>query len=234
VYVDRVRGDRGKNLKKAIELLRQVLEVQTLDAMPAEHRETKFILGNIFFNERNWAEAYRAYASAIAASDQLYLVSATPEARLAELRENRDVSARAAYCSAQSRRYAEAVVILEASKVRAIGEALARNDAALMDAVPQDREAFNALRKRIASLEVEARSQDRPGYRGFLTITTDLREAHKALAAIVRRIRAYLPTFMPAGWILPGLSGWPMESLNLWSISSPLYMAASRCLSAPV
>jgi CHAT domain-containing protein len=197
VYHQRLRGSHAANLQTAVHLLRQALTIRTLEVFPDAHRQTQRALGHVFFADQRWAEAYDAYAAALAANDRLYQATATPSARQVELSEMHDVPSCAAYCLARLKRPIEAINVLERSKARAMSEALARREALLQQAHHEDQLAFHAAGKQVGRLEAEARAMGQPGSRDFLEISTDLRNARETLAAVVVRIRAYLPDFVP-------------------------------------
>ena len=199
VYSERLRGDPIRNQEQAIHCLRQALEIHTPLVFPADSRRAARNLAHILFAQRRWAEAANYCEVAIEATERLYQAAATPTARQVELREARDLPAQASYCLARLGRLDKAVEILEHSRARALGEALARNEAALRGASTADQEAFAAIRARIATLEAEARGMDQPGVRDFLAVSADLGQARADLATIVARIRRYIPEFMPTG-----------------------------------
>ena len=69
-----------------------------------------------------------------------------------------------AFCLARLGKPNEAVEQLEAGKARGLAEALARDRAALDGVKAEDRAAFEAVRSRIKSLEVEARAMGSDGW----------------------------------------------------------------------
>jgi hypothetical protein len=98
---------------------------------------------------------------------------------------------------------------LEAGRARALGEALARDRAALQDASQADRAAFVAAADRIKALEAEGRRGQEtetaaaPGVRSFAERSAELVRAREDLAGVIQRIRAYLPGFMGEGLDYP-------------------------------
>ena len=117
-----------------------------------------------------------------------------------------------AYCLARTDRLAEAIERLEAGRVRALGEALARDRAALQEASHQDRAAFAAAADQIKNLDAEGRrGQDAEpptavGTRSFAEHSAGLVRARENLAAVIQRIRAYLPEFMASGLSYPEIA----------------------------
>jgi CHAT domain-containing protein len=207
-YGELATGDPTANVARAVDSYQRALAVLTPEAAPADHRRTAGNLGDLYFGERRWEEAHRAYASAVAAADALYLAAATDVARQAELAEAPHLVPHAAYCLARLGRLEEAVVRLEAGRTRALAEALARDRAALTRAAVADRAAFEAARGRVRSLEAEGRGAapdtaeaagtGRAVGRPFASISADLRAARRALAEAAARISAYVPDFLPA------------------------------------
>ena len=89
-------------------------------------------------------------------------------------------------------------------RARALADALARDRAALEHATAEDRAAFEAARARVKALEVEARAIggadfEHPTTRSFVELSSELGTARQELTAIVDRLRAYVPDFMPVG-----------------------------------
>jgi hypothetical protein len=114
-----------------------------------------------------------------------------------------------AYCLARLGRLAEAVERLEAGRARALGEALARDRAALQEVSKADRTAFVAAADLIKAVEAEGRrGQDTeapvaPGGRSFAERSAELSRAREELARVIQRIRAYLPGFGGEGLDYP-------------------------------
>ena len=156
-YAELPTGDRAANLARAIDCYTQALRFRTAEAAPAECRVTARSLGDVHFEQGRWAEAHTAYSSAIRAGEFLYQATGSEAGRQAELGAAGDAVAADAYCLARLGRLAEAVQRLEAGRARALGEALARDRAALQEASEADRAAFVAAADRIKALEAEGR-----------------------------------------------------------------------------
>lgn len=166
-----------------------------LEAMPEEHHRTCRNLGNLHFAAGRWRNAGGAYAAAIAAGDLLYAQGATPAARSASLRSRQDSPLCAAFALSKRGRRAEAVRVLEASRVREIRDGLERGERALQAAAEPDRGEIIALRRRIAGLEALTRRDRDPkiSTREYLALSTQLREANSALRSRVARIVGNTP-----------------------------------------
>ncbi len=208
-YRGLLTGDRAANLARAIECYTEALRFYTAETAPAECRLTARGLGDAHFEQGRWAEADTAYSSAIRAGEFLHQATGSEIGRQAELWAAGEAVAADAYCLARLGRIAEAVQRLEAGRARALGEALARDRAALQDASEADRAAFVTAADRIRALEAEGRrGQDAevaaaPGGRSFVEQSAELVQARGDLAGVIQRIRAYLPGFMAEGLAYP-------------------------------
>jgi len=166
---------------------------------------TAYNLGELYFGECQWNQAHTSYTKAVKAAETRYQVAAAEVSRQAELAEVGDLFSNLAFCLARLGKPNEAIERLEAGKARGLAEALARDRAALDGVKAEDRAAFEAVRSRIKSLEVEARAMgpvgglDRTTSRSFTEISEDLRAARHDLYAVINRIRAYQSEFMPPG-----------------------------------
>lgn len=191
VYTERLLGDPARNQEKAIDCLSQALKVHRPLVFPNDCRRAARNLAHLLFTQERWAKAAKYYRMAIEATEQLYQAGATPVSRQIELREVRGLPAHAAYCLARLGEVDQAVEVLEQGKARALGEALARNEAVLENAMEDDRNDFVNARTRIAALEGRTRTQL------DLELSAELRLAHENLAKVVARIQSYIPEFMP-------------------------------------
>jgi len=192
-------------VEEAVAACKAALEIHRVDTNPREHREAADILGMIHFSKLQWSDAVEAFSSAWKASEILYQAGPTPDSRSAELREGRDRGARTAYSLARIGRLADAVEVLERSRVRALGEALARDEALLDDARDEHRKAFQEAREEIRALEAEARGAGLGSDRSFLTISGELRAARNRLNDLVQVIRSDVPDFFQEGLRFDGI-----------------------------
>jgi len=214
VYLDLRTGDREANLKRAIGCYRKALTFYTPEIAPADHRMTSCSLGSLFYDEFRWEEAHSAYETAIAAGERLYQASATELSRQAELAWAGGIIRTDAYCLGKLGRFTEGVERLESGRARALSDALARDQAALERAMPEDRETFEKAQKSIKVIEMEVRrmrlvSHDRGTAHAFTELSADLATQREALSSVVDRIRAYVPEFMPRGLALEAISTVP-------------------------
>jgi CHAT domain-containing protein/tetratricopeptide (TPR) repeat protein len=204
-YRDLPTGDRAANLAQAIGCYTQALRFFTAEMAPAQCRRTARSLGEVHFEQGRWAEAHTAYSLAIRAGEFLYQATGSEVGQQAELRAAGDAVAADAYCLARLGRLGEAVQRLEAGRARALGEALARDRAALQEASDEDCAAFATTADRIQALEAEGRrGQDAEGAtasggRPFAEGSAELVRAREDLARVIEQIRAYLPGFMGEG-----------------------------------
>jgi len=211
-YADLPTGDRAANLERAIDCYTQALRFYTVEAVPAECRRTAISLGDVYFGQDRWALAHAAYSTAILAGEFLYQATGSDAGRQAELGEAGAAVAADAYCLARLGRLAEAVQRLEAGRARALGEALARDQAALQEASEADRKAFVAAADLIEALEAEGRrgadtiAPAAPGEQSFADLSAELVRARDELTGVIQRIRAYLPGFMGEGLDYPEIA----------------------------
>jgi CHAT domain-containing protein len=199
-YADLPSGDRAANLARAIDCYTHALQIQPPAAAPDTCRATAYNLGSVYLEQGRWSEAHSAYSTAIRAGEMLYQATGSEAGRQAELGKGRDAVAADAYCLARLGQLAEAVQRLEAGRARALGEALARDRAALQEASPADRKAFVKATEQIKALEAEGRATDattaRQGPQSFAELSSQLVQAREELAEVIKRIRSYLPEFM--------------------------------------
>ena len=201
-YTELPTGNRTANLARTVDCYTRALRFYTPEAAPAQCRLTARRLGDVHFEQDHWAEADAAYDSAIRAGEFLYQATGSEVGRQAELGAAGNVVAADAYCLARLGRFDEAVERLEAGRARALGEALARDQAALQEAREADREAFAAAADLIEALEAEGRrgaDTIAPGARSFAELSDELVRAREQLTGVIQRIRAYLPGFMGEG-----------------------------------
>ena len=204
--------DRAANPARAIECYTQALRFLTAEAAPDGCRMTARSLGELHLEQGHWAEADSAYSLAIRAGEFLYQATGSEPGRQAELGAAGDVVAADAYCLARLGRLTEAVERLEAGRARALGEALARDRAALQELDEADRAAFVAAADQIKALEAEGRrGQDveavaAPRARSFAERSAELVRAREDLAEVIQRIRTYLPGFMGEGLGYPEIA----------------------------
>ena len=205
-YTDRIRGERADNLERAIAHGEQALTVYTLDQFPADHQRTQRNLGNLYFAERNWAVAHKAYAAAIAVGDVLLTTAYTEVGRRAEVGETDRLHAAAAYSLLRLERAEEALLALEQGKTRLLAEALALGNADL-NALPEDqRQVMHAARQTVRELEAEMRlPANTPARRGDRILAEALYQTRTALQKLIETIRTTRPDFMPTGLDLPNL-----------------------------
>ena len=210
-YADLPSGDRAANLARAIDCYTEALRFYTAETAPARCRLTARSLGDVHFEQGRWAEAHTAFSSAIRAGEFLYHATGSETGRQAELTAAGDAVAADAYCLARLGQLAQAVQRLEAGRARALGEALARDRAALQEASEADRATFVAARDRIKALEAEGRHwQDTKApameRRSFAEWSAELVLAREDLGGVIQRIGSYLPGFGGQGLDYPEIA----------------------------
>jgi len=147
----------------------------------------------------SWEEASEAFRHGLKAIESLYRSQLLPGNRNVWLKDYRNLANQAAYALAKIGCLTEAVLTLEANRTRALAEALSMRAASVEAAKPEDRKEWLRLRERISELQSEAVPSAGRAQRDLLDVAMELRKAHEALEATARRIRAYLPEFLPAG-----------------------------------
>ncbi len=209
-------GDASADFERAVNYLRQALEVHTPQRYPRACRRAALNLARLLFGQRQWEAAQDAYAAAIAAMNALYREAVTEPGRQSELAQARGVFANRAYALARLGRLDEAAACLESGRARAVSVALARNTALLAAAPGSEREAFIAARDRLAALEAEARwvddafdaDPDRPRpARDPVAIMDELAQARADFAAHAARLQTQRPDFLPAEWAAADIAG---------------------------
>jgi len=203
---DRRLGEAGDNLFEALRLYREAVENAPEDVMPGLHRSLQGNLGRLLFYLMDWQRSAEALQAALRAGERLYQASATPEGKLAELREVLEYPPRIAYCLAKLGQPAEALEALEGNRARLLAETLDLGETEIQKASETDRLAFEAARQSISRLETEVRALEPDSSEAFVAISGKLREAQKSLASVVEKIRSYVPDFLPTGLDLPALA----------------------------
>jgi CHAT domain-containing protein len=197
-YSERLRGMRVINLEYAITYYQDVLHVFTRDAMPHEYRQTQRNLGHLHFGENNWQVAHIAYKAALQTTETLYaLDEGSAQGRQAELAENQNIAALAAYSLAKLGQFDEAVVTLEQGRTRAFSETY--NTTLLKMASETDQQAFAETSEQVKALEKELYSAGQENTRFRDEVLVDLKVARTHLSIIVETIRQTVPDFMPEG-----------------------------------
>lgn len=126
-YYSRVHGVRMDNLEQAIDAYRQALSIFTPELLPKECRSPAFILGNIYVERNQWAEAIAAYQIAIQASENLYQSTDLLDSKAAELSEVSALFWNAAYTYARDGQIQQAIETLEQARARGLSENLNRD-----------------------------------------------------------------------------------------------------------
>ena len=184
--------------QKARDCFERALKVYGPTAMPAQARMAAANWGDMAFEHGAWAEAWQAYGKALQATQLLYEVGSTERGRRVELAEHGDVPVRAAESLLRMRppRVNEAIEVLEQSRAHIIGDALARDRAAL-DKLPEEQQSsFRQARERVRTLEAESRAAGPAQGRSFLRISKELGQARSELQYVINEIRAAAPHFM--------------------------------------
>ena len=193
-YAELPSGDRAANLARAIDCYTEALRFCTAEAAPAgaasRPAASVMSISNRAGGRRHTPPSPRPSAPA---SSSTRPPAPKPAGRPSSEAAG-DAVAADAYCLARLGQLAEAVQRLEAGRARALGEALARDRAALQEASEADRAAFVAAADRIKALEAEGRrgqDTEAPAMEGrsFAERSAELVRAREDLAGVIQRIR---------------------------------------------
>ena len=208
-YANRIRGDRAENLKLAITSYQLALKIRTPDTFPRNCRLSAQNLGNLHFEQRNWATATTAYRIALTAAENLYQACIFLESQAVELAETAKLSRQMAYAHAREGDLSKAVEVLEQGRARRLGDSLDRNRAdleQLSQAHPDLVAQYQNITAQIHGLEIQQRTQmtseEDPNLTSEVTRTDALRLRQTLTETIeqIRKIKGYekfltLPTF---------------------------------------
>ncbi len=151
-YRERVVGDQAENQNKAIVCYQEALRIRTRDAFPNEHRRTARNLALLFCELGRWAEAHEMFASALAASATLYMLSIGMDGPSPRLREHGEMVAHDAFCLLKLNRPRDAAQRLEAGRARALDEMLERDRLTLLAVPVTARVAFERAQAQLAAM----------------------------------------------------------------------------------
>lgn len=200
-YAERARDSPDDDLRQAINHLKGALKSFGDTGLPLYQRATGQSLGDAYARlGDHWNEALAAYEGALAAADALYVTSFSSSARQAELSETPALHRNAAYAAAKAGQLERAAVIAERGRARSLGDARARDQAALGQIGKDLAKEFLAAAKRLQQLEAaEWRApalMPSPGTLAAAALQTgspgfrkSLGEARRLLADAVSRIR---------------------------------------------
>lgn len=196
-YRGRSQEKRAGNFEQAILYYQQALTVQTLEQFPADHKQTQSYLGDLYFDEHNWAAAQTAYLKAIEAGRILLATAFTEPGRRIEVAGTSQLYTRVAYCFIQLGQPAEALYWLEQGKSRLLAEELALGDIDLAPLPDADRLTLQERRARVRELEAEMRlSTETPVRRNDRELAEALQLARVKLKETITAIRVRIPDFL--------------------------------------
>jgi CHAT domain-containing protein/tetratricopeptide (TPR) repeat protein len=214
-HADFVFLGQRDHLPQAIESYHQALALRPAELFPADHLQTQRNLGYLLFAEGRFAEAAQALRGGLAASELIYQEAASEEAQQEELRQAAGMPALLAYCrlraadGASQAALEEAALALEQGRARTWTETLALTTAALADAPDALRRDLAETRRELRELQAQARLPDDLTLPNaalaptgdFVALSARLRDCRQRLAALIARIQAINPAFLPT----PGL-----------------------------
>ena len=126
-YYQRIKEDRGKNIEQAIHAYQSCLEVFQPELLPNNCRRAARYLGNLYSEQKRWAEAVPIYQKALQASDTLYQSANLLDSKASELKKTGDLPRCAAYATARAGDLVSAATILEQGRARELSETLERD-----------------------------------------------------------------------------------------------------------
>jgi len=184
-YTERARQTGSDDLRLAITHFEIALEVFAAVGLALYRRGTGQALGDAYARLGDqWPSAFRAYATALEASDDLYASSLRREAKEGELVATPGLHLRAGHAAAKTGQLNQAVAILERGRARGSGEALARDLAELGQIEDLDgalTDAFAAAAAEVRQLEAtEWRIGDAAHRRDVTGIVLSDRQAYDA------------------------------------------------------
>ena len=125
-YSIRIRGDRAKNIARVVYHCEQALEVRTVQAHPAWCCETALVLGNLGFENKDWALAARGFVLALSAQEMLIQSASMRASKTVELKEMQNIPAKTAYAYAHLEQLQKAVECIETGRAQLLREELER------------------------------------------------------------------------------------------------------------
>lgn len=189
--------DRADNPEQAIHYFESALKVRLPELYPAGHRKTQQSLGDLYFNEQDWQNAYTAYTHAIEAGNILFAAAYTEAGRRAEISQTARLYAGSAYCLLKLGEFDEALCQLEKGKTRLLAQVLAMSNVDQKILSKSQQQALSDLRDEIRSLEAEMRlPSDTPARRDNRELAEALRLKRTELNDLLETIRGDHPEFM--------------------------------------
>jgi len=130
-YSQKNDGDRADNLKNSIAGYRDALRIFRPDTSPHICRSLARELGDLYFDNQEWAIAAEIYKIAAHADENIYHASLLSISKEAELKDTGNLYRRIGYSLAKSDQLNDAIVFLERGRARIIQEVLTRDGANL-------------------------------------------------------------------------------------------------------
>lgn len=127
----RLAGTRADNVREAVEGYRAALEVYEPNLFSVDCRRVARRLGTLLAREDRWDEAAASFGRAVEAAEAGYRQTLLPGGRDAHLAGASGLYPAAAYAHVRAGRAADAAVLLERGRARAVGDALERDRADL-------------------------------------------------------------------------------------------------------
>ncbi|MFM6279142.1 MAG: tetratricopeptide repeat protein, partial [Dolichospermum sp.] len=127
-YRNRIRGDKAKNLEKAIKFYQNALKIRTKEDAPLDCLLTARNLANLHYNEKQWQPATEAYNTAIEAVENARLEALNPQSRQEVLSNAIDVFHRIVQAHLNLNQPEKALEYIERSKGRNLVELITKKN----------------------------------------------------------------------------------------------------------
>jgi CHAT domain-containing protein len=163
-YHEWSQGKDQDRLECATHYYQASLEIYQPESFPIDCRRTAKSLGNLYFKQKNWQEATKAYAYALTAAETLYQSCDLLYSKAAELEQTANLPHRAAYSYARTNDFRAAVMTIETGRARGLSESLERDRANLLELAKTSKLAdrYQRITQQIRNIEVQQRQIQTP------------------------------------------------------------------------
>lgn len=195
-----------ENFSLMIQHFQHALKILTIDKYPIKYLEMNKVMGNLYFERKQWANGLVSYQNAINAGQQLLSTAYTETGRKTEVQETASIYTRAAYCLWKLNRLEDALCKLEQGKTRLLVHSLALDEIKLSLLPITRQHTIRTLRQTIRGLEGEMRLfTNMPGNRPERELIDRLRQARIDLSQQMDAIVEKQPDFLPVELDVPAI-----------------------------
>ena len=192
--INRVTG-RGSQYTEILNYLSESLSVYNEETYLQEYHNTLIIIGHIYFLRTDWAKSLDTYTKSIRAGEILLLSTFTEDGRKKLIKETELAHNRAAYCLVKLYRYEEAILMIETSKARLLGDTLAHSGTDDVLIPESTRTKLSTLLEKINSLELRMRQSVDRARSDITSLAEDLAATRNSLRETADQIRLNHPYF---------------------------------------